>query len=85
MQRDRREAWQAYEVWSRRREIIAKTHEVPPKGYAADLLTPDYQPPEGTDMPPVDVEMGGPSGFRLRTNLLPGMVGRPVGNSGDDE
>jgi hypothetical protein len=68
---DRRTAWQVYEQWSRRRRIIMETRTRPPRGYADDLLSPDYQPPPGDAWPPVAVERDPVSGFRILSNLLP--------------
>ena len=70
-QRDRREAWRVYEQWALRRQIIVETRAQPKPGWDAHLVGDDYQPPEGTEMPPVDVEDRPGHGYVVHTNLLP--------------
>ena len=49
---DRREAWREYEIGQRRKELIMATRQIPPKGWDADLRSPDYLPPPGSEWPP---------------------------------
>jgi hypothetical protein len=49
---DRREAWREYEIRRRKMDLIKATHQIPPRGYADDLRSPDYLPPPGNSWPP---------------------------------
>jgi hypothetical protein len=81
---DRRERWRVYERWRLRKEILIETRDLPPKGWDAHLQPDTYTPPEGEDLPPVDVVTDPQSGFRILTNLLPNPDKRyGNGNSGD--
>ena len=79
---DRRTAWQTYERWRLRREIIIETHQIPPKDCDAHILADSWQPPEGDSMPPVRVVKDPTSGFRTLDSLLPGA--RRNGKASDD-
>jgi hypothetical protein len=63
-QRDRRTAWQTYECWARKRQLIANGKPVV-AGYCDDLKGPDYQPPEGEHWPPKLIERDPVSGYRI--------------------
>jgi hypothetical protein len=82
---DRRERWRIYEQWSLRREIVLKTRDTPPPGWADHLSRDNYvEPPESEGMPPVDV-IDTPQGFKVLSNLLPKPGSqRKLGNGGDD-
>jgi hypothetical protein len=41
-----------HEIRRRRMDLIKATHQIPPKGWADDLRSPDYLPPPGSDWPP---------------------------------
>ena len=49
---DRKEAWREYEISQLKLRIILATHDHPPKGWDADLRSPDYLPPPGDSWPP---------------------------------
>jgi hypothetical protein len=49
---DRKEAWRKHEIEQRRWRLIMATHQIPPRGYADDLKSPDYLPPPGDHWPP---------------------------------
>jgi len=49
---DRKEAWRQYEINQLLREIVLATMDHPPKGWDAELRSPDYLPPPGDDWPP---------------------------------
>jgi hypothetical protein len=53
---ERIEAWRWYEIWDLKRVIVQLTGQMPPFGFASDLLSPDYLPPPGNDWPPVVVQ-----------------------------
>jgi hypothetical protein len=84
---DRRERWRIYEQWSLRREIVMKTRDTPPPGWADHLQRDNYvEPPESEGMPPVDV-IDTPQGFKILSNLLPKPGSQRKlgnGNGGDD-
>jgi hypothetical protein len=44
---DRTEAWRRYEISQRHWKIALATHDVPPRGWADDLHSPDYVAPSG--------------------------------------
>jgi hypothetical protein len=44
---DRREAWRRYEISQRHWKISLAIHDVPPKGWADDLYSDDYEAPNG--------------------------------------
>ena len=56
---DRKEAWREYEIRRRKMDLIKATHQIPPKGWADDLRSPDYLPPPGDHWPPGSGERGG--------------------------
>jgi hypothetical protein len=69
-----------------RREIVMKTRDTPPPGWADHLSAANYvEPPESEGMPPVDV-IDTPQGFKILSNLLPKPGSqRKLGNGkGDD-
>jgi hypothetical protein len=81
MEMDRREAWRIYQRWQLKNEIVLETRHPPPPGWDTHLTGPDYQPPEGTHMPPRTVVLDPTTGFRVLSNLLP----KPAkGNGGRD-
>jgi len=85
---DRRERWRIYEQWSLRREIVMKTRDTPPPGWADHLQRDNYvEPPESEGLPPVDVVEDPMSGFKVLSNLLPKPGSqRKLGNSnGNDD
>jgi hypothetical protein len=65
---DRREAWRTFEIWDRKRRLIAATNKLPPANYADDLLSDEYLPPPGAEWPPTTVERDPASGFRVIYN-----------------
>jgi len=83
---DRRERWRIYEQWSLRREIVMKTRDTPPPGWADHLSAANYvEPPESEGMPPVDV-IDTPQGFKILSNLLPKPGSqRKLGNGNGDD
>jgi hypothetical protein len=50
---DRKEAWREYEIDQRQIKIVLATMDHPPKGWDADLRSPDYLPPPGDEWPPI--------------------------------
>jgi hypothetical protein len=85
---DRRERWRIYEQWSLRREIVMKTRDVPPQGWADHLQRDNYvEPPESEGLPPVDVVEDPMSGFKVLSNLLPkpGSQRKLNGNGSDKD
>jgi hypothetical protein len=44
---DRREAWRRHEIAQRHWKLSLAIHDVPPKGWADDLYSADYAPPDG--------------------------------------
>jgi hypothetical protein len=73
-----RERWRLYELRQQRWDYITTHHDLPPKGWDAHLQPDTYTPPEGfeTERPPIDLEPdpNSPHGYRVLTNLLPGMT-----------
>jgi len=49
---DRKEAWREYEISRREIKLVLATLDHPPKGWDADLRSPDYLPPPGDSWPP---------------------------------
>jgi hypothetical protein len=49
---DRKEAWRKYEILQLKMRIVLATHDHPPPGWDADLRSPDYLPPPGSEWPP---------------------------------
>jgi len=49
---DRKEAWREYEIFQLQTKIVLATLDHPPKGWDADLRSPDYLPPPGDAWPP---------------------------------
>jgi len=49
---DRKEAWREYEINQLQTKIVLATLDHPPKGWDADLRSPDYLPPPGDAWPP---------------------------------
>ena len=44
---DRREAWRRYEIAQRKWKLVLAIHNVPPKGWADDLYSDEYEAPDG--------------------------------------
>jgi hypothetical protein len=53
-EKDRKEAWRAYDISQRQAKLILATLDHPPKGWDSDLLSDDYLPPPGDSWPPSD-------------------------------
>ena len=49
---DRKEAWREYEINQLQMKIVLATMDHPPKGWDAELRSPDYLPPPGDAWPP---------------------------------